>query len=249
MHPTIAHKHGRTPQQRCPIKPTSQNPPRLVTPETRTEGDYLTSHADAQTEVGQSLEKLGAAGQEVGNKAMQFAGMANDTAATQADVAFAGKAGSIYSKFASLTGSEAVAAGPSTKAAIQQAYQETLHGMSPGAAKSAGMMMARTAISREFDIDTHVATQQKEANRMAGLSLVNAAANIDGPTAMDDGRFGAAVGDIKHGVGMQMQGPMSRIFAPILKPAQPASMTARRKEPTPRHPIRRMSIRRWGKHG
>ena len=80
--------------------------------------------------------------------------------------------------------------------------------MSPGAAKSAGMMMARTAISREFDIDTHVATRQKEANRMAGLSLVNAAAISTGRTAMDDGRFGAAVGDIKHGVGMQMQGPI-----------------------------------------
>lgn len=181
----------------------------LSTPQTSSGNDYLNVHAQPQTEVGQALEKTGGAVEGLGNKALdianQQAGLANESAATNADAGFASKVGSIYGKYSTLTGDEAVAAAPQVKAAIQQAQQEAISGLSPAAARATQMLTARTAANRIIDVDTYAAQQQKQSVRMAGLNLVNVASNLDGPTATDDNRFGERVGDVKHGIGMQMQ--------------------------------------------
>lgn len=182
---------------------------RLSTPELQTGNDYLNARAQPQTEVGQSLQKLGATGEELGNKAVELAtyqaGIANETASNNASNDFDTKVGSIYGKYSTLTGDSAVAAAPQVKSQLLSLQQEAVQGMSPAAARATNILTHRILSQRLIDVDTYAAQQQKQALRNSGLNMVNVASNIDEPTAVDDNRFSERIGDVKHGIGVQMQ--------------------------------------------
>lgn len=191
-----------------PSKPQDlYNPVPSVSPETATPGDYLTTHASPENfgaQVGASLEKAGGTLENTGIQAIDYAkfqqGIANETAVTSADAAFAMKVGKIKGDYMTTTGSAAYAAFPQYQKDIQSAFQEQRAILPLGAQRSFDMLAARSMANHIADGSSYAASQLKEGLRdsYSQHAVAEMTKASDPNIAADDARFGEVVGNLRH---------------------------------------------------
>lgn len=164
-----------------PPQPQSNyNPVPTVAADTTTGGDYLSVRASPESmgaQVGSALQKAGNTVGDLGNKAFDYArlqqGIANETAVTNADAAFAMKVGELKGNYMSLTGSAAYSAFPQYQQDVHAAFQEQRAVIPPGAQHSFDMLATRSMANHIADGSTYAASQLKEGLRDSYTSLAN----------------------------------------------------------------------------
>lgn len=193
-----------------PSTPYEEQSPHLATPEIRTDNDYLTPHAQPQTEVGQSLEKLGQTGEQLGNTAVDYAikkqQLLNETASTQAETALIQSNAAIKAKFMATEGSETTLALPAAQKAVLDNFNNIKATLPAGAARQFDMLGLRQLANYSSDFSSYEAGQAKKANMMAHASLINAAemAPTDPDVANNPARVGDALGTVTYSHGAML---------------------------------------------
>lgn len=165
---------------------------------------------DMGAAVGGALQHAGAVGEQVGNQAMELAikrqGMVNETLSAGAESQYLGELGKLNGEFRAKTGLEASTALPQYTTAAQSLREKYRDQLPAGAARGFDMLAIRHEGNTIGDWNGYAASQEKQAHRDSGLSLVKIAqdAPLNPDVAHNPDRIGQALGDAKFGVQMQM---------------------------------------------
>lgn len=133
----------------------------------------ISAHASPEDfggQVGQGIQKVGQAGEEL---AAKYGTMVNETLMTKADTDFATKLGQLKADYTSKTGMAAFNAFPQYQAAVAQAFQESRAGLPMGAQHGFDMLGARTMANHIADGSSYATSQLKEQQRDNYSNLAN----------------------------------------------------------------------------
>lgn len=197
-------------------KPDDQyNPVPTVAPQTGSPNDYLSVQSNPNqfgAQIGQSVQKLGATGEQVSTQlmdtAIQYQGMLNESAATDLNTKAIIARGEIMNKYKTMEGFEAVNARPDTVAALAAVRQNILKGVTnPAVARAFNMLDSRQEGYSINDANGWGATQAKTAATNSAKSSVqlsiDSASNPD--VAMSEVRTSDAIANVKFNVSRMMQ--------------------------------------------
>lgn len=158
---------------------------------------------DFGAQIGQGLEKVGAAGGEVAEK---FGNIYNENLMTKADVDFTTKLGQLKADFTSKSGMAAYNAYPQYQKDVAQAFQDSRTNLPLGAQHGFDMLGARTMGNHIADGSSYATSQLKEAQRDLGSQLTNAniQAILDPNVASNKERVEEHTGHALYGLQMGM---------------------------------------------
>ena len=164
------------------------------------------SPEDFGAQVGEGLQRIGNAGQQVGGDIMNYAaykqGLINEVVQTQTESKYLQEQSALTGQFKSLTGLAAQNALPQYQEDVQNLRAKYRDDLPVAAQRGFDMLAIRHEGYALSDANIYAAGQIKSAQRESALSLVNAAtissANPD--VANNDYRFGTQLGDIAHHV-------------------------------------------------
>ena len=143
--------------------------------------DEFSLHANPEdfgAQVGGALQKLGATGEKVGTEltdtAIRQQTVLNESLAAGAEAKLIEKNANAKAQFLNLEGRQAASALPDYQKTLMDNYQSLRQDLPVGALRQFDMLGIRQNASYNSEAITHAVTQEKKANMMDHLSLINA---------------------------------------------------------------------------